>query len=112
MSARVTRVQGSAAKVDQGIRHFEEKTLPASNKLAGFKGTFLLIDRTSGKGIAVTFYQSEKALQASEQPVSQLREQARPAFDITGDPIVDTYEVVVNAGAGVTEPAGARSGRS
>ena len=51
MYARVTVVQGSPGKIEQGIVSFNSEVLPAAKGVAGYKVAFLLADRESGKGI-------------------------------------------------------------
>ncbi len=51
MYARVTVVQGSPDRIEQGIDSFESAVLPAAKCVDGYKAAFLLADRKTGKGI-------------------------------------------------------------
>ena len=93
MHARVTRFKAELARVDEGIRNIKENVVPSAKKLAGFKGGYWLLDRKTGVGFSVTIFESEAALQASEDAAKKIREQAASsgATQITG---VERYEVV------------------
>ena len=95
MHARVTTIQGSPGKVDDAERHAQEQTLPQLQKMEGFKGCVALGDRQSGKVLGVAFWESEEALRATEQAVSDVRSGAAGAADgvVAG---VEQYEVLVN----------------
>ncbi len=111
MHARVTTIQGSPDKMDDATSHLQEQTLPQLQKMEGFKGFVSLGDRQSGKVLGVAFWESEEALQATEEAVSSVRSGAAEAADgiVAG---VEQYEVLVNeapsAGpvSGVTDTVG------
>ncbi|HEV8054821.1 MAG TPA: hypothetical protein VGP30_08320 [Candidatus Limnocylindrales bacterium] len=96
MHARVTRFKSEPARIDEGVRRIEEKVVPNAKKLAGFKGGYWLVDRKTGEGFSVTLFESEAALQASEEAAKKLRDEATAdgPTRITG---VERYEVVVQA---------------
>ena len=53
----------------------------------------LLVDRSAGRAISVTIWESDEAMQASRKRADELREQARePGGEI--DPVAE-YEVAV-----------------
>jgi heme-degrading monooxygenase HmoA len=95
MHARVTTIQGAPGKVDDVARQVQEQTLPQLQKLEGFKGFVALGDRQSGKLLGVSFWESEEALRANEQAVSDVRSAAAETADgiVAG---VEEYEVFVN----------------
>ena len=57
MYARVTVVQGSPDKIEQGIESFNGEVLPAVKGVDGYRGGFLLADRETGKGIGITLWE-------------------------------------------------------
>lgn len=95
MFARVTTVQGAANRVDEGIKSFRDTTLPAAQKLRGFKGSYLMVDRKSGKVVAFTLWDTEANLQASAAAASRLRADAVITATATQPPTVEVYEVAV-----------------
>ena len=95
MYARVTTIEGAPGKIDDAERHMQEQTLPQLQQMEGFKGFLALGDRQSGKVVGVAFWESEEALRATEQAVSNVRSGAAGAADgvVAG---VEEYEVLVN----------------
>ena len=55
MHARVVTFQGSPEQVQQGAeQRFRERVLPTLQQQAGFKGAYVLLDRTRGKLLGIT----------------------------------------------------------
>jgi heme-degrading monooxygenase HmoA len=71
--ARVSTLEGSPEQLDEGVRFLREEILPTGKEDAGFKGLIALADRTSGKALSITFWETEEALLATEQGADQLR---------------------------------------
>ena len=92
MYARATTYRGSPEHVQEAIVHYQEG-IPSTREISGNRGAFLLVDRSAGKGVGVTLWESEEAMQASRKRPDELRQQAQePGGEI--DP-VDEYEVAV-----------------
>ena len=94
MHARITRVEASAERLDEMARQFEQETLPQLQGIDGFKGYQLLGDRASGTALAIVFWESADAMQASEEAVKAARQQAADAGGARSAPSVERYEVV------------------
>ncbi len=94
MHARVTRLEASADALDEMTRQFEQRTVPVLEGLDGYKGYALLGDRETGLAMAVTYWESEEALRASEDAVKQERERAAETAQAASGPTVERYEVV------------------
>ncbi|HXF97876.1 MAG TPA: hypothetical protein VNJ46_04610 [Gaiellaceae bacterium] len=94
MYARVTSVEGSPERVEQGISSFRESVLPLIRE-AGGRGALLLIDRETGKGMAITLWPDEQTMRASEERANELRRQVVQEMGAGGEPRVDRYEVAV-----------------
>jgi hypothetical protein len=92
MYARVTTIQGSPDRMDDAARHVQEQTLPQLRQMGGFEGFVAFGDRRSGKLMGVAFWESEEALQATEQEVSGVRS---GAAETAGGAVagVEEYEV-------------------
>jgi heme-degrading monooxygenase HmoA len=56
-------------KIDDAASGFEQNDIPMFKGLDGFNGFTLIADRSSGKVIGVSFWESEEAMQASEDAV-------------------------------------------
>ena len=91
MWARVSTYQFPSENVDRTVDRFNE----ALGSLAepGLKRAELLVDRTSGKGMTITVWESEDALQASVEAANRIRS---GAADAAGASILDVqhYELV------------------
>ena len=97
MHARVTRLEGSAELLDEVARQFQERTVPVLQGLDGFEGYVLMGDRGSGLAMAITYWASAEALQASDEAVSPERERAAQTARATSGPVVEHYEVVASS---------------
>ena len=95
--ARVTRIEGSADRLDEMTSQFEERTVPVLKGLDGYEGYVLLGDRQSGTAMAVTYWASEEALRASEEAVKQERQRAAETAEASAGPTVERYEVLAQA---------------
>jgi len=95
MFIRGTRVQTPPEKVDDAIANFKKQVVPNVSKTPGYAGAGLLIDRKSGAGIGITYWESAKALSNSEQAGIKTRTDA--VQNVTGTQIVNVerYELVV-----------------
>lgn len=103
--ARVSIIQGKPEQIDETIRAVKEQIIPSAQQIRGFKGITNLADRKSGKTMAITLWESEEALRASEEEGSRLRAQAASRAGATAPPIVERYEVIQQVGpASAKEP--------
>lgn len=93
MHARVTTLNGSPGDVDSGIANFEANVVPFAQEQGD--GAILLVDRQSGKAIAITLWADEQALSASEEAANALRTDAASQMGASESPTVERYEVAV-----------------
>jgi hypothetical protein len=93
MHARVTSVAGSPADADAGINDFRTNVVPFARDHG--KGAILLVNRESGEAIAITLWEDEQALRASEEAANALRAGAADQMGATQAPTVSRYEVAV-----------------
>jgi heme-degrading monooxygenase HmoA len=94
--ARVNTLQMDPAKIDDAVAALEGGGLDQIKALDGFKGMTVLGDRQSGKSLAITFWESEDALRASEDSVKETRKQAAEAGG-ADDPVIEVFEVVLDS---------------
>jgi hypothetical protein len=97
MFARLTTLQGSPDRIDQGIRFTEERVVPMSKQQPGFKGGYWAVDRSTGKAIAFTLWESQQAEQDSDAAFAQqVRDDV--AREVAGQIVsVEKYEVFAQA---------------
>jgi quinol monooxygenase YgiN len=93
MHARVTTLHGASTDVDAGIDNFRSNVVPFTQEHGN--GAILLIDRESGDALAITLWEDEQAMQASENSANTLRTQAADQMGATDAPTVGRYEVAV-----------------
>ncbi len=93
MHARVTTISGSPAEADAGIDNFRTNVVPFAREQG--KGAILLLDRQSGEAIAITLWQDEEAMRASEESANSLRAQATGQMGAAQTPTIGRYEVAV-----------------
>ena len=91
MYARVNSGQVHPDKVEEVTRIYQESIIPVTQQAPGFKGMLFLGDRTTGKGVTITLWETEADMQAS----SGMRQEqaAKLASFLVGVPSVETYEV-------------------
>ncbi|MGA7911139.1 MAG: antibiotic biosynthesis monooxygenase [Candidatus Dormiibacterota bacterium] len=75
MFLRATRVHTPPEKVEQAIENFETNIVKGLRSAPGNQGAVLLVNRQTGAGLGVTYWETAKALAASEQTGIQSRTQ-------------------------------------
>jgi heme-degrading monooxygenase HmoA len=100
MFLRATRIQAPPDKVGATIENFETNVVKSLRAAPGNQGAVLLVDRNTGSVLGITYWESAKALAASEQIGTQSRTQA--AQGIPGAHIVnvDRAELMIMDRAG------------
>ena len=99
--ARVTLGEALPERLDEMTREIGEHVLPALKMQDGFAGILVLANSQSGKVLAVTLWESEQAMNTTEEAAHWLRVFSAEAAggDVTG---VERYEVVSSEVEGVS----------
>ena len=97
MYARVFKVQVDTKRIDEGIEIYEDGYVPEAQQQKGFVGAMLLGVRETGKGMAISMWESEAEAKATEQ--SGFVQQVLGKFTeiLTEAPIMEGYEIMVRA---------------
>jgi heme-degrading monooxygenase HmoA len=95
MFARVNILQGPPDRVEDGIRDVRERVIPAAKQMEGYRGILLLVDRSTGKAMGITLWETEEARKASEEAADRIRGGSAQAAGAQGVD-VERYEVVQN----------------
>ena len=111
MHARMTTMEGSSERLAEGLREIREDVLPQLQQQDGFKGFVVFDNRQNGRLVGFSLWESEQAMQASEEVGDRTR---RESAEVMHDTIagVERYEValfeVPSAGpvSGVTDTVG------
>lgn len=93
-AARVSSLEGSAEKIDEGLEYIKGQIVPMLSDISGARGVIGLVDRASGRTRTITFWDGMESLQASEERAAEMRSEAAAALaeTITG---VERYEVAL-----------------
>lgn len=93
MFARVTTVATPPDRLEESIRVTREAA-PRARQIPGSKGVYFLVDTASSKGVVITLWESQRALDASQEEANRIR--AETVAKIGGLILsVEEYEVVV-----------------
>jgi hypothetical protein len=79
MHARVSTFESPADKLDEGELVLRKEIVPTMREIAGCRGVISLVDRQSGKSLAITLWDTEDAMRASEEEADQVRSKAASA---------------------------------
>jgi hypothetical protein len=89
---RLTIIEGRLDRVDD-LPEPQEETIPREGEMPGLRALYCLIDRSTGRAAALSIWNTEEEMKASEDRLASQREQAE---EKSGGRIVsiDRMEVV------------------
>ena len=93
MFARVTTTQTKVDKMEEAVKISKESVLPAAKSQKGFVGAQLLTD-IAGKGIFITFWDTEEDAIANERSGYYQQQLAKYKDLFAGPPVHEGYDVV------------------
>ena len=97
MFARIvtyTQADPSPGRIEQGLRRTRER-LPGIRELDGIEGAYFFVDRHSGKAIFISLWESEQAMQRSDEVMRPFRAEISGTF-AANRVDVEYYEVGEN----------------
>jgi heme-degrading monooxygenase HmoA len=100
MHARLSTIQMDPARIDETVSEFEEQDLPTFKQIDGFRGFTLLIDRTSGKMIGTSYWNSREQMVASEEEGDRARQRVAERGGSQSPPAVERFEVALDTFVG------------
>ncbi|WP_028477817.1 hypothetical protein [Nocardia sp. CNY236] len=74
MYARSSTISAQPSSIDDGIAHLRDEVMPRLPEIEGWVGLSLMVDRSTGRCIATTAWDSEAAVNASGARVQPLRD--------------------------------------
>ena len=95
MYVRMTTLNVKPETVDEGIAIYKKSVIPAARSQKGFVSTYLLVDRPTGKGMAVTFWKSEEDALANEHSRYYQEQILKFVHLLVTNPIREGFEVAV-----------------
>jgi len=95
MEARVIKVLIDVYRVDKAIKIYEECVAPAVKAREGGIGALLLGDRSSGRGISITFWEDREKLLAAQESGFMQEQIKKFSAMLIGTPDIEALEVLV-----------------
>jgi hypothetical protein len=98
MYARVTMFPGlPPERIKATLEEFRETHLPKIEQLPGYRGAWAGVDYMGGRAIAVTWWDTQESLRASDALANEVRAAAVTTANVDRNrpPIIDRYEVVL-----------------
>jgi heme-degrading monooxygenase HmoA len=93
MFARVSTYRGDGDRLLQGFADVSEPL----QAIDGFSHAYFMVNRESGKGMSITIWESEEALNASAAKADELRSQGAEAGGAQIES-VESYEIGLTVG--------------
>jgi heme-degrading monooxygenase HmoA len=97
MFVRVTTITTPADRIDEAIRIYRDSVVPAFKQQPGYRSTMMLSDRASGKGMAISVWETQQALEASEASGFYREQVAKFAPLFSAPPVREVFELSVSA---------------
>ncbi|HEX9887889.1 MAG TPA: hypothetical protein VGA69_00300 [Nitriliruptorales bacterium] len=95
MWARISTYEGAPEAIDPSTAYVRESILPKVRGIPGYRGIYAVADRTSGRTMSITLWDSEEALRASEADADRLRNESTEQAD--GSVVsVERFEVTLS----------------
>ena len=93
MYTRVVTLQIQPGKAEEAVRIFRDSVVPAAKQQPGFKSALLMTDSNGGKGIAITFWETEADREANEGSGYFQQQVAKVGQVVAAPPTRENYEV-------------------
>jgi heme-degrading monooxygenase HmoA len=94
MFARVSQFDIRSERIQQGYREIEEHVMPALEMQHGYRGGLLLANSQQGKVLAVSLWESEQEMHATDEAAYWFRHFGAEATEGTVTD-VETYKVYI-----------------
>ena len=97
MHAQLVRIQVQPGKADEAIAIWKDQVAPAVRQQGGFKNAYLLVDRSTNKGIGLSLWESEANITALQDSGFYQEQIAKFSAVFAGPPEREQYEVAAQA---------------
>jgi heme-degrading monooxygenase HmoA len=94
--ARFSILQMQPDRIDQSVSQLEEEDLPTIKGIDGFRGFTMFVDRSSGKAVGISYWDSKEQMDASEEQVKGARQRAADTGGAASEPEVERFEVALD----------------
>ena len=97
MHAQVVRLQVQPGKSDEAIAIWRDQVAPAVRQQKGFKEAFLLVDRSTNKGIGLSLWENAADIAALQDSGFYQEQVAKFAAVFAAPPEREQYELAAQA---------------
>ena len=94
MYARTVTVETAPERLDDLRATVEREVLPVLRQQSGFRGATFMVDRSKGRFVGLSYFDSTEDLLRSEQELVEVRQ--RVSSTAQAQPVVDFYEVLID----------------
>ena len=94
MFARLVSCQGRKDKINEAMRIWKNMDTPELKSEKSYRGGYLLVDRSTGKAISMTLWDSEEDAISEEQKGLYLKQVDRYKDILVGPIVREGYEVI------------------
>ncbi|MGD8535872.1 MAG: antibiotic biosynthesis monooxygenase [Candidatus Aminicenantes bacterium] len=94
MFARLTTARISPDRIDEFVKRYKESVIPAAKQQKGYQGARIFVERKTGNGMVITFWESEEDAVANEENRYYQEQVAKFITFFKKPPIREGYEVV------------------
>lgn len=95
MHARVVIMEMLPIDVKEAVRTYRDRVVPAGREEQGFRGAWMLTDPETGEGLAISLWELEEDMLASEESEFHHRELGELEDFFISTPVRKHYEVSV-----------------
>ena len=94
MHVRAATIQVNSGKMQEVIDIYNNSVVPAQKAQKGYQGSYLMTDTSSGKGLAISVWETEADMLAGESSGGYYQEQiAKFASVVAGAIALEHYEM-------------------
>ena len=94
MHCRVVNVRIKPDKLREAIDLYEKSVIPAAKLQKGYRGSYLLTDRATGKCLSISLWNSQEDMAESERNGYYREQLAKYSTLFAEEPITDHYDLV------------------
>ena len=95
MHARVVIMEMLPIDVEEAVRTYRDRVVPAAREQEGFRGVWMLTDPETGEGLSISLWESVEDMRASEESEFHHRELGELEEFFISVPVRKHYEVSV-----------------
>lgn len=98
MYARIVRMEYNPYRCDEAADIMQKRVIPAAKQQKGFKGFWMLIDRSSGKSFTISLWEEESDAKITGENSQYFQEAISHLVPLlSSEPCVEDYEIVIQA---------------